>query len=95
MIYKENTVVKTAKSADYLGNAGQDYLTEMKMRTGFEPDKEVLVAEAVRSSSYGYFESQVVQHVVLGDRSVDLVNGVCEFTDWNALGSEVDGFLSA
>ena len=71
----------------------QDYLTEMKMRTGFEPDGEVLVAGAVRTSSYGYFESQVVQNVVLGDRQVDLIDGVREFTDWDVLGAEIDKFL--
>ncbi|MFT6074651.1 MAG: menaquinone-dependent protoporphyrinogen oxidase [Yoonia sp.] len=71
----------------------QDYLVEMKMRTGFEPDREVLTAGAVRTSSYGYFESQVVQNVVLGDRQVDLIDGVREFTDWDALGVSIDRFL--
>lgn len=71
----------------------QDYLKEMKMRTGFEPNKEVLIAGAVRTSSYGYFESQVVQNVVLGDRQVDLIDGVREFTDWDAIGAEIDRFL--
>ncbi len=71
----------------------QDYLTEMEMRTNFKPDKEVLAAGAVRTSSYGYFENQVVQHVVLGERKVDLVDGVREFTDWDALSTEIDAFL--
>lgn len=70
----------------------QDYLIEMKMRTGFDPDREMLVAGAVRTSSYGYFESQIIRHVVLGDRDVELVDGVCEFTDWDALGAELDQF---
>tara|TARA_R110002049_G_scaffold188402_2_gene356858 strand:+ start:65930 stop:66460 length:531 start_codon:yes stop_codon:yes gene_type:complete len=70
----------------------QDYLIEMKMRTGFDPDREMLVAGAVRTSSYGYFESQIIRHVVLGDRDVDLVDGVCEFTDWDALEAELDQF---
>lgn len=72
----------------------QDYLTEMEMRTAFQPDKEILAAGAVRSSSYGYFESQVVQNVVLADRDVSLVDGVREFTDWQALGTEIDAFLA-
>jgi menaquinone-dependent protoporphyrinogen oxidase len=71
----------------------QEYLTEMKMRTGFEPDIEVLIAGAVRTSSYGYFESQVVQNVVLGDRQVDLIDGVREFTDWHALCVLIDSFI--
>jgi len=73
----------------------QDYLTEMEMRTDFKPDKEILAAGAVRTSSYGYFENQVVQNVVLGDRNFDLVDGVREFTDWDTLGAEIDMFLRA
>ncbi len=71
----------------------QDYLTEMEMRTGFEPNKEVLAAGAVRTSSYGYFENQVVQNVVLDGRNVELIDGVREFTDWDALSAEVAAFL--
>ena len=73
----------------------QDYLTEMEMRTGFNPDKEVLAAGAVRTDSYGYFESQIVKNVVLGGRNVELVDGVREFTDWDALGAEIEAFLHA
>lgn len=71
----------------------QDYLTEMKMRTGFEPSREVLVAGAVRASSYDYFESQIVQNVALDGRKVELVDGVREFTNWDALSADVDAFL--
>ena len=71
----------------------QDYLIEMKMRTGFEPDKEMLLAGAVRTASYGYFESQIVQNVALEGREIELVDGVCEFTDWGALREDVDKFL--
>jgi menaquinone-dependent protoporphyrinogen oxidase len=73
----------------------QDYLTEMEMRTGFEPDKEVLAAGAVRTGSYGYYESQIVQNVALGGRKVALIDGVREFTDWGALGVEIETFLQA
>lgn len=73
----------------------EDYLTEMKMRTGFTPGKDVLVAGAIRTGSYGYFESQIVRNVVLAGRNIDLVDGVREFTDWDALGTEIDAFLSA
>nr|WP_306265838.1 flavodoxin domain-containing protein [Pararhizobium sp. IMCC3301] len=71
----------------------QDYLTEMKLRTGFTPDREGLVAGAVRADSYSYFESQIVQMVVLIGRDVELVDGVREFTDWDALGAEIRGFF--
>jgi len=73
----------------------RDYLTEMEMRTGFEPTKEVLAAGAVRTSSYGYYESQIVQNVALDGRDVELIDGVREFTDWNALAVETDSFLKA
>ncbi|SNR54499.1 flavodoxin domain-containing protein [Puniceibacterium sediminis] len=73
----------------------RDYLTELEMRTGFEPNNEVLVAGAVRARSYGYYESQIVQNVALDGRKVELVDGVREFTDWDALGDEIGAFLQA
>jgi menaquinone-dependent protoporphyrinogen oxidase len=71
----------------------EDYLLEMKMRTGLIPSKELLIAGAVRSQSYGYFETQIVHKIVLEGRPVELVDGVREFTDWDRLKSEVNAFL--
>lgn len=71
----------------------QDYLTEMEMRTRFTPDQRILAAGAVREASYGYFESQIIKNVVLNGRSVDLIDGVHEFTDWEKLHADVDAFL--
>ncbi|GGE36779.1 flavodoxin domain-containing protein [Actibacterium pelagium] len=71
----------------------QDYLTEMLMRTDFEPDETLLVAGAVRPEAYGYFETEVVRHVVLRDQQVDPSDGVREFTDWDALKDKVTAFL--
>lgn len=73
----------------------QDYLTEMEMRTGFEPNKEVLVAGAVRTSSYGYYERQIVQNVALAGHKVELIDGEREFTDWDALGAQIKAFQQA
>lgn len=73
----------------------QDYLTEMEMRTGLEPNKKALVAGAVRMNSYGYYESQIIQNVALDGRDVSLVDGVREFTDWDSLGVEITDFLQA
>ncbi|MEL7258390.1 MAG: flavodoxin domain-containing protein [Pseudomonadota bacterium] len=70
-----------------------DYLTEMKMRTGFAPSREAIVPGAVRTESYDYFEKQVLSNVVLGGRKVDLVDGVREFTDWDKLRAEVNAFV--
>jgi menaquinone-dependent protoporphyrinogen oxidase len=71
----------------------QDYLTEMKMRTSFKPNMEILVAGAVRTGSYGYYESQVVQNVALAGHKVELIDGEREFTDWDTLGVEIAEFL--
>ncbi len=71
----------------------RDYLKEMEMRTNFEPDFRALTAGAVRTSSYDYFESQVVQHVALDGHDVDLIDGVREFTDWDKLNAEVAEFM--
>lgn len=71
----------------------QDYLTEMKMRTRFEPTRESLVAGAVQASKYDYFAMQVIRHVVLRGRDVDPQAGEHCFTDWDALGNEVADFL--
>jgi menaquinone-dependent protoporphyrinogen oxidase len=71
-----------------------DYVTEMKMRTGFSPDAEALVAGAVKSSSYDYFAAQVMRHVVLRGRDYDPSQGDREFTDWNALAATLSKFLA-
>lgn len=73
----------------------QDYMDEMKMRTEFEPKAELRVAGAVRASSYGYYETQVLRHVVLRGREVDPAVKEYEFTDWDALANSVKSFLSA
>ncbi|GAB5448666.1 flavodoxin domain-containing protein [Gymnodinialimonas sp.] len=71
----------------------EDYVLEMKMRTGLAPDAEVLVAGAVRTSEYDYFAKQVVQHVVMRGRDYDRTAEEHEFTDWDALAKAVEGFL--
>lgn len=68
----------------------QDYLDEMKLRTGFTPDREALVAGAVKTGRYDYFATQVVRFVVLRNRGYDPDAGEREFTDW----SELDRILS-
>jgi menaquinone-dependent protoporphyrinogen oxidase len=70
-----------------------EYLVEMKMRTGFTPDAEALVAGAVRTGQYDYFAMQVVRHVVLRGRDVDSGAGEHEFTDWEALAATISEFI--
>jgi menaquinone-dependent protoporphyrinogen oxidase len=71
----------------------EDFLIEMKMRTGLAPDAEALVAGAVRSKSYDYYAAMIVKHVVMRERDYELENGEREFTDWDALGKTISAFL--
>jgi len=71
-----------------------EYLVEMKLRTGLEPNAELLVAGAVRPSSYGYYETEILRHVILRDQTIDLSTQEREFTDWDALATVVTEFVS-
>lgn len=73
----------------------QDYVDELKLRTGFEPERDLLVAGAVASSSYDYFQSQVVRHVLLGQHSHEPAEEEQEFTDWDGLSKAVQDFTAA
>ncbi|WP_299847344.1 flavodoxin domain-containing protein [uncultured Roseovarius sp.] len=71
----------------------QEFVTEMKMRTGFTPGSEALVAGAVRTGSYDYFASQVLRHVVLKGHEYDLGQGDHEFTEWEGLKGTLSEFM--
>ena len=71
----------------------QDYCDEMKLRTGLDPDAELLVAGAVRSKRYDFYESQVLRHVVLRGRDFDPGQKEHEFTDWDEIEAKVAAFL--
>ena len=79
---------------DTLKEAGE-FVTEMKMRTGFNPRAELLVAGAVKVGSYDYFSTQVLRHVVLRGEQYDIEKGDREFTDWDALKSALLEFLDS
>ena len=70
-----------------------DYLAELQTRTGFEPDRTISVAGAVRPSCYGYFQSVTVRNSILAHRKIDLFEGTTEFTDWAMLETEINVFL--
>lgn len=72
-----------------------EYLIEMKMRTGLEPDTEALIGGALRLEKYDYFSMQVIKHVVMRGRSFDASRKVHDFTDWDALAKTVDAFTAA
>ncbi|WP_108861403.1 flavodoxin domain-containing protein [Ruegeria sp. Alg231-54] len=71
----------------------RDYLNEMLMRTGFEPDATALVSGAVKPENYGYFEREILKHVVLLGQKIDPRDGAQEFTNWDELMSIVIDFL--
>lgn len=75
-----------------LKKEAREYLVEMKLRTGLEPDAELLVAGAVRPSSYGYYETQILRHAILRDQTIDPRTQEREFTDWDELAAAVKGF---
>ena len=72
----------------------KDYITELKMRTKFTPRMEAIVAGAVRTTSYDYFATRILQHVVLRGKNFDPSEGDHEFTDWDALSATISEFLS-
>lgn len=72
----------------------EDYVVELKMRTGLEPDAQLCVAGAVKTGQYDYFATQIVRHVVMRGRSYDPAAGEHEFTDWDALEKTVAAFLA-
>ena len=71
----------------------RDYADEMKLRTGLDPDEELLVAGAVRTGRYDFYAMQVVRYVVLKDRDFDPGQSEHEFTDWDQLEKTVTKFL--
>ena len=72
----------------------QDFLDEMKLRTGMEPDAEMLVAGAVHPGYYDYYAEQILRHVILRDQDVD-PNSEHEFTDWDAVEAGVSSFVTS
>ena len=93
---KKSLVLSVSLKAAFTSgrDEAKDYLTEMLLRTDFQPDASALVAGAVRPDTYDYFEKEIVQHVVLLGRKIDPKEGLREFTDWGELKSTVLGFLN-
>ncbi|WP_187431114.1 Protoporphyrinogen IX dehydrogenase [menaquinone] [Roseobacter fucihabitans] len=86
------SVSLSAAFKECLAEAGE-YVTELKMRTKFTPNAEMLVAGAVRSHHYDYYAMQVLRHVVLRGKDYDPSVDEQEFTDWAALTKEVARFV--
>jgi menaquinone-dependent protoporphyrinogen oxidase len=70
------------------------YMNEFLSELGWQPSSMLAVAGAVRHDEYGYYREQILEHVVLDGIHLDDVREDREFTDWGALASEVDEFVS-
>ena len=94
---RKSLMISISLKAAFAGGCeeAQDYIDEMKMRTGFKPDHELLVAGAVKSGSYDYFESQIVEHVLLGQHDHSLTETEHEFTNWDRLVRAAADFIEA
>ncbi len=93
---RETLLISVSLSAAFpegIEEAGE-YVEELKMRTGFTPDAELLVAGAVRTGQYDYFATQVLRHVVMRDRDFDPAGEEHEFTDWAALSAGLAAFMA-
>lgn len=75
-------------------DAAQDYVDEMNLRTGLDPDVTLLVAGAVRPESYDDYAARVLSRVILRGKSFDPTKDAHEFTDWDALKASVTEFLA-
>ena len=71
----------------------QSYVDRLLERTGWHPKRTHLAAGALRRAEYDFFQEQIIQHIVLKDRSPEEIEGDHEFTDWNALNRFVKEFL--
>lgn len=71
----------------------QKYVDAFVEDTGFKPDATSLVAGALKFEQYDYYMNQIVEFVVLQDRSN--ITEDQEFTDWETLADEVDAFVSS
>ena len=87
------SVSLSAAFPEGLEEAGE-YVTELKMRTGFTPSAELLVAGAVRTGHYDYFATQVLRHVLMRGRDFDPEGEGHEFTEWTALRAGLSAFMA-
>ena len=70
------------------------YVADFIDRTGWTPAQHLIVAGAVRSEEYDYFQQQILEHIVLGGRDDLQPDEAQEFTDWAELAKAVEKFVS-
>ncbi len=71
----------------------QNYVDEFVEYSGFSPSTTALVAGALKFDQYDHYMNQIVEFVVLQDRSK--ITEDHEFTDWETLAGELDAFAAS
>lgn len=71
----------------------QSYVDKFVETTGWKPDATLLLAGAVRLSSYDYFERQVMKYIITRKGIAHDLNVDYECTDWSELAAFVAAFL--
>lgn len=71
----------------------QSYIDRFIEGTGWKPGHSLPVAGASHAGEYDYFQTQILEHGVLKDRSEP--GGNTEFTDWPALSNAIDAFINS
>jgi len=71
----------------------QGYVDKFTAYTRFKPTAQALVAGALKFDQYDYYMNQIVEFVVLQDRSK--ITEDHEFTDWETLAEELDAFVAS
>lgn len=73
----------------------KSYIENFIADTGWRPARHLSVAGAVRHGEYGFYNEQILKHVVLEKRDLDDPEIDHEFTDWAALAKTVRKFIEA
>ena len=71
----------------------EKYVDDFETDTDFKPTARALVAGALKFDQYDYYMNQIVEFVVLQDRS--RITEDTEFTDWETLEEELDAFVAS
>ncbi len=71
----------------------RSYIDRFVEGTGWKPGHSLPVAGATHTGEYDYFQTQILEHGVLKDRTE--TGGDAEFTDWQALSDAIDSFVTS
>ena len=71
----------------------RSYIDRFIEGTGWRPRHSLPVAGATHTGEYDYFQTQILEHGVLKDRTE--TGGNAEFTDWTALSNAISSFVTS